>query len=357
MIKGQTLIASDGYEVCLYPMESIRITQSHYGSYSHSSNEIKNTGLWDVTGVSGDNPLGYIYAPFTAKVVAVKTGKASGNTVILVSTNKVHLANGELAYARFGFCHDNTLDVKLGQTVKQGEFIGNAGNYGNVTGVHSHFYIGVGEWTRGNTVPTCKNKNGSVIYYMPNAVDIDNFFFIDGIRTFGKYKTADKFTYKDNGDVDHWMSTDRLYNYWKKWHGESLDLTKFKVERDESKYQVEVLKEEIRARKDHVISDDTYLGVKVPVGIYNILETYTDSKYKWVRIADGVWFALAGVVNENYIEYPANSDDYKAKYEEEVKLYNELKTQYNDLNNKYTDLQVENMELEKKIEKVKEALQ
>lgn len=56
MVKGQKLFASDGYQVCLYPLESIRITQTCHGSTSHSSNKVSNTGLWDVTGVTGDNP-------------------------------------------------------------------------------------------------------------------------------------------------------------------------------------------------------------------------------------------------------------------------------------------------------------
>lgn len=183
MVKGQKLFASDGYQVCLYPLESIRITQTCHGSTSHSSNKVSNTGLWDVTGVTGDNPKGYIYAPFDGIVMAVITGYVNGNQTMIQSKKKVHLANGKLDYACFGFAHDNVLDIKVGQEVSQGDFIGNCGSYGNVTGVHSHFLIGEGKWKHGTTIPTIESKNGTKIFYMDNAIDIDDMFYINGVRT------------------------------------------------------------------------------------------------------------------------------------------------------------------------------
>lgn len=351
MTKGQVLIASDGLEVALYPLESVRITQTYYGSTSHGSNIVKNTGLWDVTGVNGDTNKGVIYAPFTCKVVVCLTnGKSSGHQVVVQSLNKVHLANGSIGYALFGFGHDNELDVKLGQIIKQGEKLGDCGDYGYVTGVHSHWMIGVGEWTRGNSLPICKNKSGSSIYYMPNAIDIDDMFYINGIREVAKYLNGDKITNNEDGSITYYVSNDKVTCNFKKFSGQTLDLTQFQVERNESKHQVEIKIEIIRARKDHYISDDTLLGIKVPIGIYNVLETYTDKEYKWVKIADGVWFALAGVVNETYIEYEADTTDYKKLYNALNKEFKALQEEFETLRNNYSSLEKDLTNAKEKIE-------
>lgn len=293
MIRGQKLIASDGYEVALYPLESIRITQSCHGSTSHSSNKVSNTGLWDVTGASGDNPKGYIYAPFDGIVKAVLTGKTNGNQTMIQSKKKVHLANGKLDYACFGFGHDNVLDIKVGQEVKQGDFIGNCGNYGNlVTGTHSHFLLGQGKWTHGNKIPTIENKNGSTIFYMTNAIDIDKMFFINGVRTIDVSKL------KENNDN---------YSFnWKTYEGgSSVDLSSYKVERNYFKHQVEVTGTKVNARKTPSLSG-AKLGVYVPTGYYNVEETATADGYSWVKLDTDVWFAC---VEGACKDLPASSDD------------------------------------------------
>lgn len=390
MKKGQTLIALDGLEVALYPLESIRITQTHYGTTSHASNKVKNTGLFDVTGCSGDANKGVIFAPFTCKVVAIQKGKSNGNQTLVQSVNKVHLANGEIDYARFGFGHDNVLDIKLGQVIRQGEKLGDCGNYGNVTGVHSHFLLGTGEWTRGNSIPTIENKNGSNIFYMPNAIDIDDMFYAEGINRIAKVinsvksstKSYDTVTENSDGTITQVTYCDatsakpnfKVTNTWRKWTGDTLDLTKFIVDRDETKHQVELTKEIIRARKATTLDDSSYLGLKMPVGIYNVVEIVNANNYDWVKITDGLYFALTG---DCYIDYPADDTDYKNKYEEEVKKYDTLKNQYDSLNNKLTSLNDEysklqdeyntlnnsynnltnaNTELTEKIEKIKEIL-
>lgn len=303
MVKGQKLVASDGYEVLLYPLESIRITQSYKGSTSHSSYSVKDTGLWDVTGINGDNPKGYIYAPCSMVVKVIKKGYVNGNTVILQSKSKVHLPNGQLDYVCFGFGHDNVLDVVQGQEVAQGEHIGNCGNYGNVTGIHSHIMIRVGQWIYGNSIPTCWNKNGYKIFYMPNAVCIDKFFFDNDIRKI------------DTSNVDGVV----ILN----WEGyDDMNLEILKVDRDTSKHQVEVTEQLINSRSEASTKGTKY--GKVPVGIYNVYEE-ADNTYHWVRIGNGVWMAETGTC---YKDYPASSG-----LEDEIK---ELKTKVSNLENKIT---------------------
>lgn len=318
MVKGQTLIASDGLEVCLYPLESIRITQSYKGDTSHGSFEVANTGLWDVTGISGDNPLGCIIAPFSGKIVACKTGYVNGNQRILASNNKVHLPDGTIDYANFGWGHDKNLLVKLGDEVKQGQIIGYTGTYGFVTGEHSHLMIGKGKWTRGNTIPTCWNKKGSKIFYMPNAVNIDKLFFKNKIRAIN--------TSKVDGNVSlNWEE----YN--------DMDLTILQVTRDTSMHQVEILEALINARSEHSTSATKY--GKLPVGVYNVYETYDDGTYTWCRVGTGVWIGTSKTFT-CFKDYPKESgDDYKSKYEKLEKKYDEEVKLYNELSSKVTTLE------------------
>lgn len=290
---GRTLVASDGYEVAVYPLESIRITQTCHGSTSHSSYKMANTGLWDVTGVSGDSPLGCIYAPFTGVVKAIMKGKANGNQTMIQSKNKVHLANGKLDYACFGFGHDNVLDIKVGQEVKQGQFIGNCGDYGNVYGTHSHFLIGEGKWTKGRNIPLTTNKNGAKMFYCPNAINIDEMFFTNGVRVINVSKLEE---------------TNDPYKFnWKEFI--EMDLSILKSYRDTSRHQIEVTVDNMNARKTPTLSGEK-LGF-LPEGIFNVFETKDSDNYTWVRIGYDVWMAK---VKDCFTEYPA-TDDYKEKVE------------------------------------------
>ena len=58
-----------------------------------------------------------------------------------------------------------------------------------------------------------------------------------------------------------------------------------RVKRDNSKRQVEVFEERVRARKSP--NGEIYKGQFIPMGIYNILEENGD----WLRVDDNVWFS------------------------------------------------------------------
>lgn len=270
MVKGQRLIAADGYEYALYPMESIRITQSYAGSYSHSSWTQENTGLWDVTGVTGDNPKGEIYAPFSGTIIYI----GDGHQTFLMSSDKVHYADGTLDYAMFSFGHDNKSDVKVGQFVTQGQKIGDAGDYGKVTGVHSHFLLYKGKWPFGKKIPVCKNKNGNHIYYAKGSpADIDKLFRIDGIRAISTYKI------------------DGLTLNWREHGGEAMDLSKYLKERDEYKHQIKITANNVCVRKTP--NGEKYSGIHLPEGIYDYGATSTAGAYTWMQLDDDIWFALS----------------------------------------------------------------
>jgi len=80
-----------------------------------------------------------IIAAAAGKVTFSKSTNGYGNTVMIV-----HSIGGktfETVYA-----HLQSMNVKVGQTVKQGERIGVKGTTGNSTGIHLHFEIHTGRW-------------------------------------------------------------------------------------------------------------------------------------------------------------------------------------------------------------------
>ena len=77
-----------------------------------------------------------LYAPFSGKVYLGADNDT--HTIIFVSDGPVMLANGKIAKKAFvWFAHDDKLDVKNGQKIKQGEFICNTGGYGE--GIADYF--------------------------------------------------------------------------------------------------------------------------------------------------------------------------------------------------------------------------
>ena len=142
MIAGQTLVADDGYEVALFPMPYLYMTQDEGGDYSH-------TGTYniDFVGYNGSGVVtrAPIYAPCTMKVISYHPGTTGGNSVIFESVDKVHFADGTLDYMTLMFMHDNSPPyTTVGQVVNQGQLCYRTGTYGYVTGDHVHSCLGQG---------------------------------------------------------------------------------------------------------------------------------------------------------------------------------------------------------------------
>lgn len=143
MRAGQTLVANDGYEVALFPMPYLRMSQDEGGDYSHVGTYNIDLLGWSTSGRVYDAP---IYAPCTCKLVFRENSYASGNLRIFQSTRKVHTPTG-LRYIMFYFAHDeNPIATTVGQTFNQGALIAHTGTYGNVTGDHTHTCMGYGQW-------------------------------------------------------------------------------------------------------------------------------------------------------------------------------------------------------------------
>ena len=95
MQAGQTLVAADGYEVALFPMPYMYITQGEMmpdTSWSHYNVYNMDFQGWDANGRVYTCPL---YAPFTMEVVALWDYNGS-HTVTFQSTDLVHFADGSV---------------------------------------------------------------------------------------------------------------------------------------------------------------------------------------------------------------------------------------------------------------------
>ena len=144
MRAGERMVAQDGYEVALFPMPYLYMSQDEGGDYSHIGTYNIDLLGWGANGRIYQAP---IYAPCTMKVVATWLNYAGGNSVFFESVDKVHLANGQLDYLTISFGHDSNPPITtIGQVVNQGDLCYHTGTYGNVTGDHTHTCCGQGHY-------------------------------------------------------------------------------------------------------------------------------------------------------------------------------------------------------------------
>lgn len=152
MKQGQVKKTAIGQEVCLFPMQYMRITQGENGFASHKGDlSIDNAGK--------DTGIDPVFAPVSARLVW-KDKPGSGNGMLWESVYPVLLANGSVSYIHWILWHDNYVsDFYVGQIVNQGVRIGDEGNAGNATGNHSHIGFGSGKAPTG--YPLVKSQYGT----------------------------------------------------------------------------------------------------------------------------------------------------------------------------------------------------
>lgn len=193
MIANQTLVANDGYEVALFPMPYLYMTQDEGGDYSHTGTYNIDFVGYNGSAVITNAPL---YAPCTMKVTSYSPGTVGGNAVIFESTNKVHLPNGNLDYLTVMFMHDNNPPyTTAGQVVNQGQLCYHTGTYGQVTGDHVHSCLGQGQ---GGT-------------------------FVQ--RSSGNYDLSNRIHYWDGVYVNDTTIIQGYNHNWQEWHGEPMPTT------------------------------------------------------------------------------------------------------------------------------------
>ena len=142
----QKLVASDGYEVCLFPCETLYLTEARDP---------------DEHGVLALDFLPYniagqritampCYAPFSGTIVY--TG--NDHNLILESDDKVHMPDGSLEYGRVLVAHSFEAPVQ-GTHYNQGDLFYRTGNYGQSFGEHLHMEVAhvsnksVQKWNKG----------------------------------------------------------------------------------------------------------------------------------------------------------------------------------------------------------------
>lgn len=168
---GQTLVASDGHEVCLFPIDMLYITQvSGPSSLSHCCGH-----PIDIVGNTSEYPL---YAPFSCHLV---WSWPDGNERSYTSDDMVWYAtpNGNgwtLGYVTVCFTHQNNPPTKT--SFKQGEVIAHTGTSGNVTGDHCHLDQ--------STLPNVGNVSfgvtcayGNLCYALQGSTDPTKIYFIN----------------------------------------------------------------------------------------------------------------------------------------------------------------------------------
>lgn len=124
-------------EIALFPMEVMTVTQGPDGTFSHKGRKSIDLGGKD----GGIDP---VFAPFSGKVGRIV---ASYNSVYLLSDGPVLCADGKERLLTAIFVHDDHVQVKVGQYVKQGEHFYDEGTQGFSTGNHLHLDIAEGHYT------------------------------------------------------------------------------------------------------------------------------------------------------------------------------------------------------------------
>lgn len=155
------MIGRDGYEVMLFPLEYLYITQGENESFSHAGILAIDFVEWSNNGQVPNAPL---YAPCSCRCVAIIDAYNNGR--VFQSLNKVHTPDG-LKYVTFMCFHDNNPIARIGDVFTQGDVFAHTGTAGGVTGDHTHFNTAYGTYAGWENVPPDNHgelKNSSHIY-------------------------------------------------------------------------------------------------------------------------------------------------------------------------------------------------
>ena len=132
MVAGETLRASDGYEVALFPCEALYLSPARDPD-EHDVLALdflpRNTSGQAITAMP-------CYAPFSGTLVY--TG--NDHNCILESDDKVHMPDGSLQYGRVLVAHSFEAPV-YGTHYNQADLFYRTGNYGQSFGEHLHMEV------------------------------------------------------------------------------------------------------------------------------------------------------------------------------------------------------------------------
>ena len=174
MAPNERLIADDGKEVMLFPLEYMNISNPE-GATSHAGTlQIDFLG-WDANGRVYNCPY---YAPCTCRCVDITD--TSTNNRVYQSVNEVHLADGTIGYVTFETAHDNFPTHGVGEIITQGALLGHTGTAGYVTGDHLHFQCARGTYQGWEQVPPDNNWQLVNEMHIYDACYVNDTTIIDG---------------------------------------------------------------------------------------------------------------------------------------------------------------------------------
>lgn len=127
MLANEQKIASDGYEVCLFPCECMKL------NVNRPEHDVYALDFLPVTSTGAPMTHMPVYAPFTGTIVY--TG--NDHNCILQSNNKVHTPSG-LKYVRVLVAHSDSAPPSVSTEFRQGFLYYTTGNYGYSFGEHLH---------------------------------------------------------------------------------------------------------------------------------------------------------------------------------------------------------------------------
>ena len=132
MVANEKLVASDGYEVALFPCETLYLSEARDPD-EHDVLALdflpRNIAGQTITAMP-------CYAPFSGTIVY--TG--NDHNCILQSDDKVHMPDGSLQYGRVLVAHSFTAPV-YGTHYEQGDLFYTTGDYGQSYGEHLHMEV------------------------------------------------------------------------------------------------------------------------------------------------------------------------------------------------------------------------
>lgn len=140
----ETLYDDQGYQVSLFPLQELYISQGDTGTVSHDFSRYYAT---DCVGyINGSRVLRCpCYAPCDIQLIWKDSTECCA---MWKSVNRVHLADGSISYIGIIVYHDNDIQnntyYSIGTIKRQGEEFNKTGTGGNVTGDHVHIEIGKG---------------------------------------------------------------------------------------------------------------------------------------------------------------------------------------------------------------------
>lgn len=127
MLANEQKIASDGYEVCLFPCECMKL------NVNRPEHDVYALDFLPVTSTGAPMTHMPVYAPFTGTIVY--TG--NDHNCILQSNNKVYTPSG-LKYVRVLVAHSDLAPPSVSTEFRQGFLYYTTGNYGYSFGEHLH---------------------------------------------------------------------------------------------------------------------------------------------------------------------------------------------------------------------------